>query len=124
MRRVEAMLKELKQAAGLDGRLTGSILDQGDAVGAWQSDSMAVIVFPTAETLKQVCLARRQLRCWAARVAFTAAHLVSEQLLVPHSTLQVMTMADARQDGLVMLVNPQWQPGQVQSASFRHQPHS
>ena len=53
MRRVEAMLKELKQATGLDGRLTGTILDQGDAVGAWQSDSMAVVVFPTAETLKQ-----------------------------------------------------------------------
>ena len=47
------MLKELKKATGLDGRLTGSILDQGDAVGAWQSDSMAVVVFPTAETLKQ-----------------------------------------------------------------------
>ena len=49
------MLKELKQAAGLEGRMAGSILDQGDAVGAWQSDSMAVVVFPTAETLKQVC---------------------------------------------------------------------
>ena len=47
------MLRELKQAAGLDGRLTGSILDQGDAVGAWVSDNMAVVVFPTAETLKQ-----------------------------------------------------------------------
>ena len=49
------MLKGLKQAAGLEGRLAGSILDQGDAVGAWQSDTMAVVVFPTAETLKQAC---------------------------------------------------------------------
>ena len=53
-RRVESMLKELKQAAGLGERLTGSILDQGDAVGAWLGDSMAVVVFPTAETLKHV----------------------------------------------------------------------
>ena len=53
------MLKELKQAAGLEGRLAGSILDQGDAVGAWQSDAMAVVVFPTAETLKQACVRQR-----------------------------------------------------------------
>ena len=82
--RVEAMLKELKQAAGLDGRLAGSILDQGDAVGAWQSDSMAVVVFPTAETLKQAradrsCLldsARRHL--WRSR----GAEVCSFHLLV------------------------------------------
>lgn len=48
------MLKEMKRAPGLEGRLTGTILDQGDAVGAWQGDGVAVVVFPTAETLKQV----------------------------------------------------------------------
>ncbi len=65
------MLKELKQATGLDGRLTGTILDQGDAVGAWQSDSMAVVVFPTAETLKQARQDRPQ-PCYVSRRGQTA----------------------------------------------------
>ena len=52
--RVESMLKEIKRAPGLEGRLTGTILDQGDAVGAWQGDGVAVVVFPTPETLKKV----------------------------------------------------------------------
>ncbi len=66
------MLKELKQAAGLEGRLAGSILDQGDAVGAWQSDTMAVVVFPTAETLKQACLGQDSRSCGALSLNYIA----------------------------------------------------
>ena len=31
------------------------------------------------------------------------------------SCTQVMAMADARREGLVMLINPQWQQGQVRA---------
>lgn len=51
---LEAMLLELKKEQALAGKLTPSILDDGDAVGAWTSDGMAAVLFPTAETLKQV----------------------------------------------------------------------
>lgn len=51
---VEEMLLELKKDPELGGRLTPTIIDDGDAVGAWTSDNLAIVLFPTAETLKQV----------------------------------------------------------------------
>jgi hypothetical protein len=44
----------LKQTEGLQGSLKAEIWDQGDAVGAWISDTLAAVVFPTAETLGRV----------------------------------------------------------------------
>ena len=40
--------------AVLQGRLDAAWLDQDDCVGAWQSDSLAAVVLPTANTLDQV----------------------------------------------------------------------
>lgn len=77
---VESMLDGLKRCEGLEGRLSGEIWDQGDAVGAWLGNAMNVIVFPTAETVKRA----RQL-------------------------------AQQQPDSLMLLVNPQWQSGQVVS---------
>ena len=57
---------------------------QGDAVGAWLGDSLNVVVFPTAETLKRV-----------------------------------QGVAQQRPGSLLLLVNPQWQAGQVVSGGFR-----
>lgn len=51
---VESILKGVRDAAGLEGKLEAEILDQGDAVGAWYSDTVLCVVFPTAETLKWV----------------------------------------------------------------------
>lgn len=51
---VESLLRSLKQDQALQGSLSSSILDQGDAVGAWIGPKLAAILFPTAETLKQV----------------------------------------------------------------------
>jgi hypothetical protein len=51
---VESLLRSLKQDESLQGSLSSSILDQGDAVGAWTGPRLAAILFPTAETLKQV----------------------------------------------------------------------
>ena len=113
------MLKELKQAAGLEGRLAGSILDQGDAVGAWQSDTMAVVVFPTAETLKQACL-KPDSRVWTALSPYGVAAIASMHWMRTVPCAQVMAMADARREGLVTLINPQWQQGQVGTWCSKH----
>jgi hypothetical protein len=41
--------------------LNVDIWDQGDAVGAWFGDNLAAVLFPTADTLKQLKqLAERQ----------------------------------------------------------------
>lgn len=51
---VEKILLRLKQESSLQGSLRSEILDQGDAVGAWQSPKLAAVLFPTSETLDQV----------------------------------------------------------------------
>ncbi|KAK9825457.1 hypothetical protein WJX81_003422 [Elliptochloris bilobata] len=75
---VESLLRELKQAPDLQGPLRGEVIDQGDAVSAWTGDNLAAVLFPTAETLRQV-----------------------------------REIAEARSQGLVLLVNAQWQGGQA-----------
>jgi hypothetical protein len=51
---VEGLLKRLKLASSLQGRITAEWLDEGDCVGAWQSERLAAVLFPTAETLPAV----------------------------------------------------------------------
>ena len=51
---VETLLKKLKVQPGLEGRMNAEILDDGDAVGAWSSDKILAVIFPTAETLNKV----------------------------------------------------------------------
>lgn len=77
---VEELLRELKKLPGLEGRLSARILDDGDAVAAWEGGALAAVLFPTAETLGEV-----------------------------------RKIAEARRDGLVLIVNPQWQKGNVVS---------
>ncbi|KAL4451370.1 hypothetical protein ABPG77_009442 [Micractinium sp. CCAP 211/92] len=48
---VEALLLRLKEHSGLEGRITAELLDEGDCVGAWQSERLAAVLFPTADTL-------------------------------------------------------------------------
>lgn len=38
----------------MQGRLEATWLDESDCVGAWQSDSLAAVVLPTANTLEQL----------------------------------------------------------------------
>jgi hypothetical protein len=70
---VEELLRALRELPGLSGPLRPRILDDGDAVAAWEGDRLAAVLFPTGEALGEV---RR--------------------------------IAEARPDGLVLLVNPQW----------------
>ena len=52
---MERLLSRLRRdAPDLGGRLAASILDDADAVGAWVGDSLAAVLFPTAETFKEV----------------------------------------------------------------------
>lgn len=51
---VEELLKELKKLPGLEGRLSSRIIDDGDAVAAWEGDKLAAVLFPTGETLGEV----------------------------------------------------------------------
>jgi len=52
---VETLLKGLKSSdPALEGPLDAKILDQGDAVGQWKGSALAAVVFPTAQTLKNV----------------------------------------------------------------------
>jgi hypothetical protein len=44
----------LKQEDPLQGSLRSEILDQGDAVEAWQSPGLAAVLFPTSESLNKV----------------------------------------------------------------------
>lgn len=48
---VESLLLILKNVKGLEGRITAEFLDEVDCVGAWQSERLAAVVFPTAETI-------------------------------------------------------------------------
>ena len=51
---VEGLLLKLKKSNGLEGRITAEWLDEGDCVGAWQSEKLAAVLFPTADTLEAV----------------------------------------------------------------------
>lgn len=51
---IESLLLRLKRSEGLEGRITAEWIDEGDCVGAWQSEKLAAVVFPTAEVLKDV----------------------------------------------------------------------
>ena len=77
---VEELLRELKQQAGLEGPLSARIVEDGDAVAAWEGSSLAAVLFPTGETLGEV-----------------------------------RKVAEARPQGLVLIINPQWQGGNVVS---------
>ncbi|KAI3428320.1 hypothetical protein D9Q98_006700 [Chlorella vulgaris] len=77
---VEELLRELKKEPGLEGPLSARIIEDGDAVAAWEGRSLAAVLFPTGETLKEV-----------------------------------RKVADARKDGLVLIINPQWNNGNVVS---------
>eukprot|EP00887_Chlorella_sp_A99_P004591 scaffold4.g4591.t1 len=51
---VEELLRQLKQLPALEGPLAARILDDGDAVAAWEGAGLAAVLFPTAETLGEV----------------------------------------------------------------------
>ncbi|KAL4527499.1 hypothetical protein Ndes2526A_g08718 [Nannochloris sp. 'desiccata'] len=51
---IERLLRQLKKLPGLEGPLSATLLDDADAVGAWVGDNLALVVFPTAETLNKV----------------------------------------------------------------------
>lgn len=51
---IESLLLRLKRSEGLEGRITAEWIDEGDCVGAWQSEKLAAVVFPTADSLKDV----------------------------------------------------------------------
>lgn len=51
---VEELLKSLKKLPGLEGPLSARILDDGDAVAAWEGARLACVLFPTGETLAEV----------------------------------------------------------------------
>ena len=48
---IESLLRILKNAPDLQGRITAEFLDETDCVGAWQSEKLSAVVFPTAETI-------------------------------------------------------------------------
>ncbi|KAL4855618.1 hypothetical protein ACK3TF_003942 [Chlorella vulgaris] len=48
---VELLLLRLKQYQGLAGRITAEFLDEGDCVGAWQSERLGAVLFATAESM-------------------------------------------------------------------------
>jgi hypothetical protein len=51
---IERMLRQLKKLPGLEGPLSATLLDDADAVGAWVGENLALVVFPTAETLNKI----------------------------------------------------------------------
>jgi hypothetical protein len=50
----EQLLRRLKVLPGLEGPLTPRIIDDADAVCAWEGDRLSLVLFPTAETLAEV----------------------------------------------------------------------
>ncbi|CAD7699033.1 unnamed protein product [Ostreobium quekettii] len=78
---VESILMDLKRQQGLEGRLEAQVLDEGDAVGCWESKKLAAVLFPVSDTVDRI--RRLDRGCGGER--------------------------------LVMMINPQWQPGQVVS---------
>ncbi|CAD7701048.1 unnamed protein product [Ostreobium quekettii] len=78
---VESILLELKRQQGLEGRLEAQVLDEGDAVGCWESKKVAAVLFPVSDTVDQI---RGLDRGYGG-------------------------------NRLLLMINPQWQPGQVVS---------
>jgi hypothetical protein len=50
----EQLLRKLRTLKGLEGPLEARVLDAADAVGSWEGAALALVVFPTAETLGEV----------------------------------------------------------------------
>lgn len=80
---VESLLRSLKVLPGLEGPLQASVIDRGDAVGAWVGGNLAAILFPTAETIDYI-----------------------------------KTLMEERSQGLVVIVNPQWNTTQQVISDF------
>lgn len=51
---VEDLLVQMKSLPGLEGPLSGKIIDDADAVGAWTGDALRLVLFPTAETIGEL----------------------------------------------------------------------
>jgi len=51
---VEGVLVQLKALPELQGPLDARIVDDADAVGAWQGAKLSLVLFPTAETIKEL----------------------------------------------------------------------
>lgn len=57
---VESILRTLKQVEGLQGPLDAALWDEGDAVGSWVGQKLALILFPSASTMDKLkALAKR-----------------------------------------------------------------
>ena len=51
---VEDVLVQLKALPELQGPLDARIVDDADAVGAWQGEKLSLVLFPTAETMGEL----------------------------------------------------------------------
>lgn len=51
---LETLLRRLKVLPGLEGPLMPRVLDDADAVAAWEGARLTLVLFPTAETLGEV----------------------------------------------------------------------
>eukprot|EP00471_Norrisiella_sphaerica_P000426 CAMPEP_0184487956 /NCGR_PEP_ID=MMETSP0113_2-20130426/10436_1 /TAXON_ID=91329 /ORGANISM="Norrisiella sphaerica, Strain BC52" /LENGTH=239 /DNA_ID=CAMNT_0026870399 /DNA_START=383 /DNA_END=1102 /DNA_ORIENTATION=- len=50
----ESILRNLRRELGFAGTFTPTILDDGDATAAWESEKITAILFPTAETMDYI----------------------------------------------------------------------
>ncbi len=88
--------------------------EEGDAVSCWKSQALGLILFLTAETLRQVYhngfpSTPQHGHTLAALLEASNCH---EENLVPF-LLQAKALAEELNSGLVLMVNPQWQTGQL-----------
>lgn len=99
---VEDLLTQMKNLPGLEGPLSGKIIDDADAVGAWTGDTLGLVLFPTAETvgeLRKIAEARKNGLVIIANPQWTTSgQVISDFGVLPWVRKPAMELVKSFQD--------------------------
>jgi hypothetical protein len=99
---VEDLLVQMKNIPGLEGPLSGKIIDDADAVGAWTGDALGLVLFPTAETvgeLRKIAEARKNGLVIIANPQWTTSgQVISDFGVLPWVRKPAMELVKSFQD--------------------------
>jgi hypothetical protein len=102
---VEDLLVQLKSLPELQGKLSARIVDDADAVGAWQGENLSLVLFPTAETigeLKKIAGTTNELTVIANPQWNTEGNVISDFGILPWQRQPAMELANSFQDTYVV----------------------
>jgi hypothetical protein len=102
---VEDILVQLKSIPELQGPLDARIVDDADAVGAWQGEKLSLVLFPTAETLGEL----RKIRDGTKELTIIAnpqwnneGNVISDFGILPWQRQKAVELAESFEDTYVV----------------------